>query len=428
MTDGLLVVSFCSGWTIIAQSINMPQKKKTTPKKKASTPTPKKNKSGTTRWSKYGPHAAQLFRDIYFGKYKRGDDGEFDIDTIFNDPNRNYSELTPNSFYGHVDDIAERVESYRTRGTGLGTQAFRELVNLSKIPPAEDRASNIGDDGNEKEEEALSSSDSDDSSYFGAKEDDISLDSEFEEEDTETKEEEEETKPKAKAKNTPKKTPSKTASKKTPAREVEHATKMATKDDTGDIKYMYKLPDGRVCCVFQLTSGCEGNFEFNKGKSKTKIILKRQMPRWAYSAHRVFRRKGLDPNNANVVGLQNIMDKTRKKDIEAMGMDPDTYTGAIYRTREIFDVAKVGVNEVLPFFLDELGHQTTDIYADANVGAEWVFFWLKDKDAVQESHPGGRIVRNNRRSRDGNDDDQRPRARASGDSQDFADAMSQITL
>lgn len=100
--------------------------------------TPNK-KTGTARWNKYGPFAAQLFRDLYFKKYtRREQDNKFDALAIFNDPTRDYHKLNKNSFYQRVNEIEERVRSYRANGTGLGTSEFRQLVNLKNIPPPED--------------------------------------------------------------------------------------------------------------------------------------------------------------------------------------------------------------------------------------------------------------------------------------------------
>ena len=325
------------------------------------------------------------------------------------------------------------MQAYRANGTGLGTAEFRRLCNLNKVPPPEDRGEGWTDHGNEskkesKDEEEALSSDSDDSTYFGANEKDISFEADTDEE-LPDKEEEEDHKMPAK-----KKVPSgnkNVASRKKMApdlAEVEEAMKKVEleSNEDGDLKYMYKLADGRICCVFQLTSGFEGNFEFNPGRKKTKVMLKRVMPRWAYIARRVFRRKGLDANNVNVVELQTIMDKRRKEDIIAMGGNPETYTGVITRSREVFDVTALGVDEVLPFFLDEIGVQTTDINADAGSGAEWVFFWLRDKETVQETHPVGRIVRNNTRGRNSMDTDDeeaaRPRARSSNESAEYHNA------
>ena len=397
-------------------------------RKKSKSPKPNK-KTGTQRWSKYSPEAAQLFRDLYFKKYERREDGKFDGDGIYNDPTRPYSKLNYNAFYSHIEEIDDRVQAYRSTGTGLGTANFRRLVNIKKIPPPEDRGegftNNEDSDEEKKEEEKQAedeeralSSDSDDSSYFGAKEDDESLEDDS---SSGSSSDDEIMGKKTKATEKKKATPAK---KKVPeVEEVEKAMKKAMLEDKddGDLKYMYKLADGRICCVFQLISGFEGNFEFNPGKVKTKVILKRVMQRWAYNARRVFRRKGLGPNNVNVVELQTMMDKQRKDDITAMGVgNPDTYSGQIIRSREVFDVTNLGVTEVLPFFLDENGVQTTDINADAGSGAEWVFFWLRDKDTVKETHPVGRIVRNNRRDRDTMDEDDaegsRPRARMSEES------------
>ena len=430
---------------VVHTIIIMPQ---TTKKKKAKEDA-SRNKTGTVRWRKYGPHAAQLFRDIYFKKYTPKEDDKFDVDTIFNDPIRDYDSLSRGSFYQHVEEIADRVQTYREKGTGLGTQEFRELVNIRKLPPPEERGRGWKEDNkssdadeeseskaseSDKEEEALSSSGSDDSSYFGVKEDDVSLDSAFEKESSAEEEDVDKT-PAAKmssTKKTPKKTPKK--SKTADVEEIEEAMKKATLKDnndvSGDTKYMYKMADGRICCVFQLPSGFEGNFEFGKGKVKQTVVLKREMPRWCYSARRVFRRKGFGPNDANVVELQTLMDKQKKADIEAMGMDAETYSGSIYSVRKVFDVTDLGVAEVLPYFLDEYGNRTTDIYADAGNGAEWVFFWLRDKETVKESHPGGRIIRNRTRTRDHSDDEgDRPRGRQSAESNEsgFHDAMSTVS-
>lgn len=367
-----------------------------------------KNATGTTRWNKNGVFAAQLFRDLYFKKYKPGEDGTFDTKEIYNDPTREYSQLAKNSFYKHVDTIYQRVQAYRRNGTGLGTEAFRQLVNLQKIPAPDER----GDNWEKSEDEALSSSnsDSDDSSYFGAKEDNVELGSEFEDES-------EDEKPKAK---TPKKASKKNKkSAKTPlqdqlTKELDDSLKMAKLN--GDLKYMVKLADGRILCVYQLPSGFEGNFEFEKGKTKTKIYLKKVMPRFAYDACRVFHRKGLGANDANIVELQTAMNKQREKDIRAMGSDPETHRGPIHQLWEVFDVTTIGIAEVLPFFLDYDGNETTDINADTANGAEWVFFWLRDKDFVKERHSVGKILRNNTRRRSGGSDDdetERPAARAS---------------
>ena len=411
------------------------------------TPQKSKNKvSGSVRWDKYGPYAAQLFRDLYFGKYTRKENGKFDTASIYNDPTRKYHKLSKHSFYKRVEEIDERVQAYKTNGTGLGTADFRQLVNVKRIPPPEDRSPDfpvpsIDEDDDEEEEEseseeeeseeesevneqdrALSSSDSEDSTYFGANEPDVELDADFEEE-----EEQEEVMPPKKRVSEPKKKKMPKKTSKNPSddvmKEVEAALKkvhLGNDESSFDTKYMYKLADGRICCVFQLTSGFDGNFEFNPGKVKTKIMLKRIMPRWSYDAKKVFRRKAFNNNNANIVELQTLMDKQRRDDIVAMGIgDPETYTGQVHRSRVVFDVSTVGVEEVLPYFLDENGNQTPDINADGgNTAGEWVYFWLRDKATVKEAHPVGRIVRNNTRGRDSMDSSdtieaERPRARTS---------------
>ena len=85
-----------------------------------------------------------------------------------------------------------------------------------------------------------------------------------------------------------------------------------------------------------------------------------------------------------------MMDKRCKDDIAAMGVgNPETFIGQVTRSRDIFDVTTLGVDEVLPYFLDEYGVQTTDISADTGNGDEWVFFWLRDKETVKEVHPVG---------------------------------------
>ena len=72
-----------------------------------------------------------------------------------------------------------------------------------------------------------------------------------------------------KEKATPKK---KAASEEAGVEEAMKKIKLATKED-GDLKCMKKLADGCICCVFQLTSRFEGNFEFNPGRKKTGVYF-----------------------------------------------------------------------------------------------------------------------------------------------------------
>ena len=163
------------------------------PPKKKQTSTPNK-KTGTERWGMYSTYAAQLFRDLYFKKYTRKDDGKFDRDAIYFDPTRDYTDLNLNAFYKHIVEIDAHVQAYRTNGTGLGTSEFRRLCNLNKVPPPEDRGQDWDKEDKEKEEETkkdkeeVLSSDVSDSTYFGAKEDHVELGSSFEEESEEEEE------------------------------------------------------------------------------------------------------------------------------------------------------------------------------------------------------------------------------------------------
>lgn len=337
---------------------------------------PKQNASETVRWKKDGPLAAQLFRDIYFGKYKPNDDGTWDTPGIFRDKGRQYTCLSYKSFNKHIKAIAERVHKYKSTGTGLGTEAFRSLCRLNEPPPPDKR----GDlkPSKQKEEEDASS---DDSSYCTDQEEvDISL-SGFENESHPVTGSTENYFDRCKSQ----------------SKEKQHLPKEIKKvivDMTnGDTKYMAMEPDGRAVCVFHLPSGFDGCFELND--DKTQVIAKERKHRWMYSALQVFQQKGLDPNNVHVVALQAVMDEEKKSDILAMGKNPDTFKKGIYKKRPVFDLPFVSDG----YFYDKRGLRTADIYVDGD-DAEWAYFWLMDASKVKKAELGAtRLVRNRNRSR-----------------------------
>jgi hypothetical protein len=129
-------------------------------------------------WNKNGPLAAQLFRDLYFKKYTPidtpGEDDKFDTNAIYNDPTRPYSGLNKTTFYTHIQTTWERVKTFKSMGTGFGTETFRQLCKLHEAPPPEDRGPV------DREEESR------DSSFKEEEEDDITLDDAFDDIDIES--------------------------------------------------------------------------------------------------------------------------------------------------------------------------------------------------------------------------------------------------
>lgn len=92
-------------------------------------------------------HAAQLFRDIYFQKYKRKENGKCDIGSIYNDPTQKKSQLNRNSFYQHIDKINKHIKSYCSTVTWLGSSKFHP----------EDRGAEEEDNNNSSGKKTLSS-------------------------------------------------------------------------------------------------------------------------------------------------------------------------------------------------------------------------------------------------------------------------------
>ena len=335
---------------------------------------PKEQQPAKLRWKKNGPIAAQLFRDIYFGKYKKGSDGKFNAREIATDPNREYKNLARTSFYNHIEQVSKRVDQYKLNGTGLETEEFRRLVNLTEPPPPEDRAA----------DENVASDSEEDSDFFEDEEDDITLEG-FEEEESAFAEARE----LGEIKNT--KQPS--GKKKKISRSA--STLISEMTESGDTKYLATEPDGRLVCVIHLPSGFDGTIEFNDGETKNKVLLKEHKQQWMYNAARVFEQKGLDANNIHVVTLQEEMNKQKDKDIKATGENPESYDGPIIKSRTVFDLPF----PVTPYFYDEKGKQTYDINVDGN-DAEWAFFWMLDASKVPKPRPRAtRLVRNRNRRR-----------------------------
>lgn len=332
------------------------------------------------RWSRNGEFAAQLFRDIYFGKYKPGADGKYDALEIFNDPERDYKKLSQTNFYGHIEQVATRVDQYKTSGTGLETDKFRRLVDLDNPPSPVDREPALAEEEDEE--------------YDSDYEEDIEgTDKELE--DIEEQELEAEAEPKKKTK--PKKTTT-----------IKEAVM-----SSGDTKYLAKEPDGRLVGCIHLPSGFDGTIAFNDGDKKNKVLLKENQQRWKYNAQRVFEQKGLDRNNVHVVAMQAVMDKQKIQDIIDMGENPDSFRGTIVKTRVVFDLKKdADVAEVTPFFYDEYGNETDDIAVDGN-DSEWAFFWMMDASKVNKPKPkAARLVRNRNRRRETKQNNVSPRSRS----------------
>jgi hypothetical protein len=99
-------------------------------------PMPPKKKGPV--WKTWGQDAAQLFRDIHFGKYQ----ADTEVQIIHQDPARPYSQYNKSGFYKHVKTARQRVETFKTLGTGLDNEEFRKVVRLDQAPAPEDAAPN----------------------------------------------------------------------------------------------------------------------------------------------------------------------------------------------------------------------------------------------------------------------------------------------
>ena len=100
-------------------------------------------------WKKNGPVAAQLFRDIYFGKFKPSTQ----VAEIHACPNRPYSQLNLNTFYKHVKSTRDGVANYKNLGTGLDNREFVNLVRLNEPPEKEDAGATFEDLGEDLSDE-----------------------------------------------------------------------------------------------------------------------------------------------------------------------------------------------------------------------------------------------------------------------------------
>lgn len=178
-------------------------------------------------------------------------------------------------------------------------------------------------------------------------------------------------------------------------------TQKTMPESNGQTKYMFKEPDGRLALVYHLESGFDGTFELDGANRK--VIKKRVKSNWMYNARTVYERLGLTADNVHVVGLQAEMDKQRKKDVRAMGQDPETYNGEIVIEEEAFALPF----EVFPYFIDARGNQTTDVWLDGGDHGDWVFFWLRDS-STRKRATAARINRNRNRPREGGDTNNRP--------------------
>eukprot|EP00977_Amphora_coffeiformis_P026437 scaffold26354_cov205-Amphora_coffeaeformis.AAC.1 len=324
---------------------------------------PRKAQKSKLTWSKDGPVAAQLFRDLYFKKYQIDPTtGKFNINEIYRDPTRPFKDLNQTSFPKHVTSTWERVQAYRDQGTGLGSEKFRTLVRLHEPPQPEDQAP-ASDIFEEEEDSAYQDEDEDDIDLFGFESDSgcSEANANGEIKDVLTKD--------MSDKNTPKKSA---------------PVKPIIVDNS--VKYSFSEPDGRLAYVYHVPSGFDGTFELDE--ANTKVMKKEIMQPWSYSAEAVYSRLGLTAQNVHVVGLQAVMDAKKRRDIAAMGQNADEYEGQIFVRTVAFDLGE----EVEPYFIDHAGEETTDVWIDASDhGGEWVFFWLKKKQSR-----GGRSARLNR--------------------------------
>jgi len=318
------------------------------------------------RWKKDNELAAQLFRDFYFGRY----DANTQVTDIFSDPSREYSKLSKGSFYKHVKSTRERVNTFKSFGTGLD-EKFRDLVKLNS-PPSDAQST-----GSDADSDFDLLDDSGDISLDG-----VDLDSAFDELRL-NKEIADVSIPKKRKLSTAK---------------VEHIPEMVkltidAATSTHDSKYMVPMADGRIVCVMRLPSGFQGNFSVSDDGKQ--VLMEMDVPDLFYNAKRIFDHVGdLGSQNIAVLTLQAAMNKQRASDIKAMG-EKEGYGGTVKKSLVVFQLPF----EVRQTFFEVDGAETNQISVcgDDN-GPEWAYFFLLGVHATLKPSKTGNIVRRSKQN------------------------------
>lgn len=320
-------------------------------------------------WSANGADAAQLFRDLYFGKYP----ASTNVLVVHQDPCRPYRLYNKNGFYKHYKNVKERVETFKTFGTGLNNSKFKEKLRLHEAPTAEERGSNVEPRGSEE-------SDEDDETYrTGLENEDVTLGG-FEVESflglLSLDDDEVKGGKKGKRK----------------SGEAEMVRVVSSFGNEIGLQILVQCPDGRLAGFVSLPSGFDGTFLISDdGKS---VVQKTYCSKTFLEAKSIFYKLGLTEQDVHVVHMQAEIDRlvAKSKKSEA---------GRIFTEKVIFLLPY----EVKGTFLDNNGIDDHRVSIGMNAeGVEWAYFFLVEKQKKCMS-PEPRINRDRTRIRapdDGN--------------------------
>lgn len=346
-------------------------------------------------WSATSNDAAQLFRDIYFGKYPP--DSKASI--AHKDLTRNFRLYNGNSFTTHFKKFQERVRCFREFGTGIDNEEFRKKLKLHILPPPEERAPTfqpvrflqdiheaeiraprrhhsevVKDDNNDddNDDETI------DETYMDSRKDDISLDG-FEIEsflgfqindngnnngnDNYNK--------------NINKTTNENVYDNTHENEKENvfeyednnmarSTESTTAEAVG-IKKIVRLPGGVWTGYIKHEPGFKGHFYI--GEDARSIWKKSYIHPEFLHATNLYGRIGLDRGNVSVAHLQQTTDEELR--------DTKKDQGGYYHEEKLFALSK----EVHKDFYDENGAKTSKLKHKMGVDdVSWLVFWVRERE------------------------------------------------
>ena len=311
--------------------------------------------SSKVSWKKNGPVAAQLFRDFYFGKFK----DTTPVAEIHTCPNRPYNQLNLNTFYKHVRATKNRVQNYKSLGTGLDNEEFLLLIRLNEPPSKEDQAPTFEnlDSKEEAEDDDSAYTLGDEDTEDEGEEDAFSLETALRNIDLNGGIKDVKI-PIKKTKSTPKNPPMK--------------TKASYRDP---INMVY--PDGkRILCLFEADGEIDKiedvqRIEIHEASCK-KVLRYTKTPKAKMDAEKLIGGVVTGPNkekNEDIANLKAYLEE-RKKSVEAEVAE----NGDMWELR---DELQLGF-EVEPQMYDNLGNPIDDFLIDTDGdGLYWCFFWLK---------------------------------------------------
>jgi hypothetical protein len=326
-------------------------------------------------WSAEGTDAVQLFRDIYFGKYPAGTK----VGEVYEDQSRTYWRYNRDGFYRHYKKLCEKVETYRTFGTGL-KEAFRHNLKLNKPPAPEDREPAIKQivfsdtyRNNDDEEESDDSSFEDDEGDLS-----VSLQS-FESESFLGMARKQA--PTQSRVATP--TIAAAAAATTPTPKVKKVNLVSQSNEVPLFcPQLIECTGGVLAGYLPIYTGVD--YEFSISEDGDKILQKMMIPETFQKAQKIFYRHGLTEYNVYIAGVQESIDKLKPQ-------ATTNENGKFFHESVLFHLPYI----IEQSFYDEKGVAVNAIFEGkvSGTGLHWVFFYLKKKQVVEIKKQPAKIER-----------------------------------